>query len=288
MAPKYCIREYFQPETLQEASELLSLYPEATRILAGGTDLLNRLPHRSEKDIIIISLKRIPDLRGITMHDPGDLFIGAMNTHADVAGSSIILREFPALAKASSVVGSPSIRNLGTIGGNIVNASPAADTASPLLVYQAKAVVWSPHGEKQIPVEEFITGPSSTVLAGGEILKGFILKKEGLKACYEKLGIRKAQEIAIVNVCASLGSRTASRVTEIRIALGAVAPTAFRARKAEAYLQVDRITGTRIAEAGQIAASESRPISDTRASADYRREMVAVMVEKLIMSLIEK
>jgi CO/xanthine dehydrogenase FAD-binding subunit len=286
MVRNYSIREYFQPETLREASELLRLYPEGARLLGGGTDLLNRLPQRSEQGIKIVSLKRISELRGIRQDKAGDVFIGAMTSHADVAGSPVLRQEFPALAKASSLVGSPSIRNLGTIGGNIVNASPSAETAPPLLVYGARAVVWSPRGEKQTPVEKFITGPSRTVLRRGEILKGFVLEKaRNLKARYEKLGTRKAQEIAIVNVCVSLNAEKSSKLSEIRIALGAVAPKPYRARGAEAHLGVERITGDRITEAGRIAMSEASPISDLRASADYRREMIAVLVEKLITSL---
>jgi probable selenate reductase FAD-binding subunit len=286
MAQKYSIRDYFQPETLQKASELLTLYPEEARLLAGGTDLLNRLPQKSGKGIKIVSLKKVAGLRGIRQDGAGNVSIGAMTTHAEVAGSPIILQDFPALAKASSLVGSPSIRNLGTIGGNIVNASPSADTAPPLLVYEATAVVWSPQGEKQVPVEEFFTGPSSTVLRRGEILKGFVLKKaENLKARYEKLGTRKAQEIATVNLCVSVNAEATSNLSEIRIALGAVAPTPFRARKTEAHLRVDEITGDLITAAGQLAMSEASPISDLRASSDYRREMIAVLVQKLLTSL---
>ena len=286
MVRNYSIREYFQPETLREASELLGFYPEEAKLLAGGTDLLNQLPQRSEQGIKIVSLRRISELRGIRQDKAGDVFIGAMTRHADVAGSPVLRQEFPALAKASSLVGSPSIRNLGTIGGNIVNASPSAETAPPLLVYRARAVVWSPLGEKQIPVEEFISGPSRTVLRRGEILKGFVLEKaENLKARYEKLGARKAQEIAIVNVCVSLNAEKSSKLSEVRIALGAAAPKPFRARRAEAHLRVERIAGNRITEAGRLAMSEATPISDLRASADYRREMIAVLVEKLITSL---
>jgi carbon-monoxide dehydrogenase medium subunit len=284
MVWRYGIREYFQPRTLREASETVNLDPEGTRLLAGGTDLLNKLPPRSDKGIRLVSLKRIAELRGITCNREGDMFIGAMTSHTDVAESPAVRRNFPALAKASSVVGSLSIRNLGTIGGNIVNASPSAETAPPLLAYGAKAVVWSPPGEKQIPIEDFFTGPSSTVLGRGEILKGFALKAgDRLEARYEKLGIRKAQEIAVVNVCVAMNPT--SGPSDIRIALGAVAPTPFRALKAEAYLEAEGITEDRVTEAGQIAMGEASPISDIRASADYRRAMIAVLTKTLIMSL---
>lgn len=287
MIRKYSIREYFHPETLQEASELLSLYPEEARLLAGGTDLLNQLPQRREQEVKIVSLKRISELRGIRQDKAGEVCIGALTCHSDVAASPIIRRHFPALAKASSLVGSPSIRNLGTIGGNIANASPSADTAPPLLAYAGRAVVWGLEGEKEIPVEAFFTGPSSNVLKRGEILKGFLLKPEkDFKCAYEKLGTRKAQEIAILNVCVILHAKEISKLSEVRIALGAVAPTPFRARRAEAHLRLESITTDRITQAGQIAMTEASPISDIRASADYRREMIGILVKKLITALV--
>ena len=286
MFRKYSIREYFQPETLREASELLTLYPEEARLLAGGTDLLNQIPQRSDQGIKIVSLKRISELRGIKQDKDGEVRIGALTCHSDVATSPIIRQHFPALAKASGLVGSPSIRNLGTIGGNIANASPSADTAPPLLAYAGRAVVWSLEGEREIPVEDFFTGPSSNVLKRGEILKAFLLKPgKDLKGAYEKLGTRKAQEIAIVNVCVILRAEEISKPAEVRIALGAVAPTPFRARRAEAHLRLENITADRITQSGQIAMSEASPIYDIRASADYRREMIGILVKKLITAL---
>ena len=286
MIRKYSIQEFFRPETLREASELLTRYAGETRLLAGGTDLLNQVPQRREQGIKIVSLKRISELRGIRETADGEVCIGALTCHSDVAASPIVRQHFPALAKASCLVGSPSIRNLGTIGGNIANASPSADTAPPLLAYDARALVWSLEGEKEIPIETFFTGPSSNVLKRGEILKGFLLKpEEGSKCAYEKLGTRKAQEIAIVNVCVILRTREISKLSEIRIALGAVAPTPFLARRAEAHLQLESLTADRIIQAAQIAMSEASPISDLRASADYRREMIGTLVRKLVTAL---
>jgi aerobic carbon-monoxide dehydrogenase medium subunit len=286
MVQRYSIREYFQPETLREVSELVTLYPGEATLLAGGTDLLNKLPLEREKGIRIISLKKVQELRGIRENPDGEVFIGAMTCHADVADSPILRQHFPSLAKASGLVGSPSIRNLGTIGGNLANASPSADTAPPLLAYGAKATIWSPSGEKQILVEDFFTGPSANALKKGEILKGLLVKpKEDLKSAYQKLGMRKAQEIAIVNICISLAVEKMDQCSEIRIALGAVAPTPIRAKKAETLLRQKRITGERIREAAQAAMNEASPLSDIRASTEYRREMVGTLVEQMISEL---
>ena len=215
-----------------------------------------------------------------------EIFVGAMVTHTEVAQSPLLKRYFPALAKASGMVGSPSIRNMATIGGNICNASPSADTAPPLLAYNAKAIIWGPTGEKRVSIEDFFIGPSMSIVKAGEILKGFLLRPEKrLIAAYSKLGMRKAMEIAIVNVCVSMIVEKNNYCSEIRIALGAVAPTPIRAKRAEDTLRDKKITPKLIKETAKVAVSETKPISDIRASADYRKEMIGVLVEKTISEL---
>lgn len=280
------IRAYFRPATLEEASKLLESYGESARILAGGTDLLVESRSERKKEMVLVSLRDIQELRQVREVDEDRCFIGAMVVHAEVARSPVVRRHFPALARASNWVGSPSIRNMATIGGNICNASPSADTAPPLLAYEGKGVIARPSGEKTVDLESFFTGPSTHILKPGEILKGFILKKErGLKASYEKLGIRKAMEIAIVNVCAALSSDEQKNCFDVRIALGAVAPTPIRARKAEALLREHSLTPRLIEECAEMAVTETRPISDIRGSAEYRKEMVRVLVKKMIQDL---
>ncbi len=228
------IKEYLRPASLKETLDLLTSYSGSAKILAGGTDLLIQQAIESSPEIVAISLKDVEDLRQIEKTAEGDIFVGAMVKHAEVAQSPLVNQYFPALAKASHWVGSPSIRNLATIGGNICNASPSADTAPPLLGYDAKAIIVSPSGEKAIDLEDFFTGPSTNVLKRGEILKGFLLTpKPGWIADYEKLGLRKAMEIAIVNVCVAMAVDGQRNCSGVRIALGAVAPTPIRAKKAE-------------------------------------------------------
>jgi CO/xanthine dehydrogenase FAD-binding subunit len=280
------IKEYLRPASLKVTLDLLTSYSGSAKILAGGTDLLIQQAIESSPEIIAISLKDVEDLRQIEKTAEGDLFVGAMVKHAEVAQSPLVNQYFPALAKASHWVGSPSIRNLATIGGNICNASPSADTAPPLLGYDAKAIIVRPSGEKAIDIEDFFTGPSTNVLNRGEILKGFLLTpKPGWVADYEKLGLRKAMEIAIVNVCVSLGMGGHKRCSGIRIALGAVAPTPIRAKKAESILKDKKITPGLILECAEAAVEETKPISDIRASADYRRKMVHFLVEKMVSAL---
>jgi carbon-monoxide dehydrogenase medium subunit len=280
------IKEYFRPGSLRETFDLLSRYPGHAKILAGGTDLLIHQTLESCPEAILISLRDIGDLGEIRETEEGDLLIGAMTKHADVAQSPLVKRYFPALARASQWVGSPSIRNLATIGGNICNASPSADTAPPLLAYDAKAVIVSSSTQKVVALEDFFTGPSTHILKAGEILKGFRLTpKSDWIACYEKLGKRKAMEIAIVNVCVALAIDGNRWCRGIRIALGAVAPTPIRGRKAEAVLRDKKITPELVRKCAEVSAGETNPISDIRGSAGYRKEMVQFMVGKIISDL---
>lgn len=277
------IKHYFRPASLTEALNLLACYSQSAKVLAGGTDLLIPQALESSTEIVVISLKDIEDLRQITKTAEGDIFVGAMVRHAEVAQSPLVQQYFPALAKASDWVGSRSIRSVATIGGNICNASPSADTAPPLLAYEARVVIESPSGERVVEIGDFFTGPSMTCLQNVEILKGFLLRpKSGWPADYEKIGLRKAMEIAIVNACVAVAKDKQSRCSEIRIALGAVAPTPIRARKAEAILENREMTRELIEECVETAVGETKPISDIRSSADYRRKMTHFLVKKMV------
>jgi carbon-monoxide dehydrogenase medium subunit len=280
------IKEYLRPASLKKTLDLLTSYSASAKILAGGTDLLIQEGLESSPEVVVISLKGIEELRQIEKTAEGDIYIGAMVKHAVVAQSPLVNQFFPALAKASHWVGSPSIRNLATIGGNICNASPSADTAPPLLAYDARAMIVSPSGEKAINMEDFFTGPATNVLKRGEILKGFLLRpRSGWVADYEKLGLRKAMEIAIANVCVVMEVDEHRRCAGIHIALGAVAPTPIRAKKAESILKGKRITPELIQKCAEAAVEETKPISDIRASADYRKKMVHFLVKKMVSAL---
>jgi len=280
------IKAYLRPASLKETFDLLTSYSGSAKILAGGTDLLIQEGLESSPEIVVLSLISIEELRQIKQTAGGEIFVGAMVKHAEVAQSPVVNQYFPALAKASHWVGSPSIRSLATIGGNICNASPSADTAPPLLAYEAKTIIVSPSGEKAIDIEDFFTGPSTNILKRGEILKGFLLRpKSGWVADYQKLGLRKAMEIAIVNVCVAMAMDEKRNCSGIRIVLGAVAPTPIRAEKAESILKDKGVTPDLIQECAEIAVEETKPISDIRASADYRKKMVHFLVKKMVSAL---
>ena len=282
------IKEYFKPDHLSQVQELIMSSTIPAKVSAGCTDLTIQLSQKASPPTRLISLKNIPELPGVRESEAGDIFIGAAVSHADIAQSPLLLRWFPALAKASGLVAAPSIRNMATIGGNICNASPSADTAPPLLAYNAKAIIRHSAGEKIIPVEKMFVGPSVSILKTGEVLRGFVLKPQnGLIADFEKLGIRKAMEIALVNVCIAIQLNDNNVCIKIRIALGAVAPTPMRAKKAEAKMAGKKISHALIKETAATAMHEIAPITDIRASAGYRKKMVGALIEKILHHLSE-
>ena len=280
------IKEYFKPDNLEQVHELIMSSPIPAKVSAGCTDIAIQLSQKESPPTRLISLKNIPVLSGIREFEDGNIFIGAAVSHADIAISPLLLRLFPALARASGLVAAPSIRNMATIGGNICTASPSADTAPPLLAYGAKAIIWTSAAEKIIPVEKMFAGPSASILKPDEVLKGFVLTpQKGLVADFEKLGIRKAMEIALVNVSIAIRLNDDNVCKKIRIALGAVAPTPMRAKKAEAKITDRKISRSLITQCAETAMNEIAPITDIRASAGYRKKMVGALVEKMLQHL---
>lgn len=282
------IKEYFSPKDLEEAADLALNSSLPARFFAGGTDIMIQMMGEKTPQTRLISLKDIDSLKEISRNRYGEIFIGAMVSHAELARNPMIKKYLPALAQASGMVGSPSIRNMGTIGGNVCNASPSADTAPPLMAYGAEILVWRSGGEKRAPIEDFFRGPSENILEKGDILRGFFLRPGQEKiACYEKLGIRKALEIGIVNVCVAISIDGGGSCERLRIALGSVAPTPIRAKEAEKILEGKKISRDLVSQVIETTMGEVRPISDIRASAKYRRYIVGVLVGEAFSRLID-
>lgn len=271
--------ELVQPRSLSEALEAKREYGEKAKVLAGGTDLMVLLKERKLKTEAVISLRGLRELNFIGEKTDG-VTLGALVTHTDVATSTVVRGRFPDLAEACSQIGAAQIQNLGTVGGNLCNASPAADTAPPLFLLDAVLTLASTQGERRVPIQEFFIGPRQTVLKADEILKEiFIPKISGRRgATYLKLGRRQAMEIAIVGLGMAIHLNGSDQVvSECRIAMGSVAPTVLRARNAEAILREKEITSELIDEMAAVAADAARPISDVRASAEYRTDMIRVL-----------
>jgi carbon-monoxide dehydrogenase medium subunit len=271
---------------LAHAVALLGEHGAAAKILAGGTDLLADLKFASHAPGVIVDISRLEELKDITILDDG-LHIGALVTHSDIMRSPAIRDLFPALVEAAHTIGAVQTRNLGTIGGNLVTCVPSMDSGPTLVALEAQVTVASSAGRRQMPLASLFVGPRKTSLKPGELLVDIVIPSANLRkpAAFEKFGLRKGQALALVNAAAAfwVDERKDAFVAP-RIALGAVAPTVIRAPKAEAYLDGSKITAEAMAEAGRIAATEAKPISDFRASADYRRELIAVLVKRALAS----
>jgi len=276
--------DYLAPKTLDEALSLLSQHKGKAQLIAGGTDIVPQLKGRLVKTPqYIIDLKAIPGLDYIRHDKARGLAIGALATIKSVIDSPVVGEKFSVLAQAAGNMASPQVRNRGTIAGNICNAVPSADSAPALLVLEANLKLVSPGGERTVNIDEFFTGPNRTVLADDVFLVEIQLPTPPPKSkgAFLKLGPRKAMDLAIVGV-AVLVVPESGKCKDIRIALEAVAPTPIRAKQAEAVLREQMFDEKPIAKAAQTAASEAKPISDHRASAQYRREMVEVLVKRAI------
>ncbi len=274
--------DYLAPATFTEAFQALGKKKIKAMIIAGGTDLLVRMRAGAIKPDLLVDLCKL-DLDRIEEREDR-ITIGARATHTDILHDPLLAENFPALVDAAGKIAGPPIRNRGTLGGNLVNASPAADLATPLLGYDAAAIITSKEGDREIALVDFFTGPGETVLKQGEILKEISIPKPppGTEAAFLKLGKRKAMAIAVVSVAARLTFEEDGMISQARIALGSVAPVPFRATKAESAL-IGKNPGARLfAEVGEIARAESSPISDLRSTADYREKMVAVLTKRAL------
>ena len=286
---------YYIPTSLQEALALLARYRDDCRVIAGGTDLILELERGVRRPDTLIDITRIPGLDAIAVAD-GLLQIGPLVTHNQVVGSVAAVAGAYPLARACWEVGAPQIRNRGTVVGNLVTASPANDTITPLWAMDARVVLASEaRGEHRLSFDEFYLGVRRTALLDDEILVRVEapLLRPTERGTFLKFGLRRAQAISVVNVAAVLdfasggadGPDAARTVSGARIALGAVAPTIVRASAAEAYLAGRELTDEVIAQAARLAVEAARPISDIRAEAWYRSEMVRVLTARALRQL---
>jgi len=275
--------EYFEPKTVQEAVGLLVKYKRAAKLLAGGTDLMLGMKEGFVQPRYLINLKTIKGLDKIAYSKKGGISIGSLTTWTAILSSGAILEHYPILREAASLIGGYQIRNRGTIGGNICHASPSADSAPALMVYGAQCVVSGPRRERVIPIEEIFSGAQKTSLKPGEILTGFRIPTPDPKSkgCYLKFSPRKAMDLPIVGVGALVRTSNGT-FEEVKIALGAVAPTPIRARKAERFLVGKPVSDPSIRQAAEEAVNESRPITDLRASREYRLGLVRELTGQAI------
>jgi len=276
--------DYWAAPGLNEALNELDLHGADAKVIAGGTDLVLNLKKKNVQPRRVISLHNLNEL-DFVQSDDSRVRIGALTKHADLAANPFLKQHLPILCEAVGLIGSWQIRNVGTIGGNICNASPAADSAPALLVLNAQLIVASKKEEKKIPIESFFNGPGETALEAGQILKEIVIElpRQRSAGCYLKLRRRKAVDVSLVGVAFQAETESDGKtLAKVGIALGGVAPTPVRAPEAEAILvglTLDEAI-TKVSDCAKMAVKAASPIDDVRASASYRRTIVDVFVHQ--------
>lgn len=268
---------YLRPTSLEEALHLLHQYAGQARLVAGGTDVLVELQRDRQNIQTLIDISGLSDLKYVHFTDER-LYIGALATHNDVVASPCLKHAFP-LAQACWEVGVPQIRTRATLAGNLVTASPANDTITPLMALGAEVVLISSRGERVVPLHDFYLGVRRTILEPDELLREIRLPtlRSDQRGLFLKLGLRRAQAISVINIALIL-TFSGEYVSDARITLGSLAPTVVHAQSTESYLPGKRLDLAACKEAGRLAASDVSPIDDVRASAVYRKAALANLV----------
>ena len=272
------MEQFLRPKTLEEAVNALATGDY--RIIAGGTDLMIGVKEAGYDAYPVMDITGIDDLKGI--RELGDrVEIGALTTHAELAESELIKNKFFALWQAANMVGSPQIRNMGTIGGNIGNASPSADTVVPLYAFEAEVVLIGPDGIRKLPIDQIFVGPKRTILNREMIVKVILPLKEGYRSQYMRLGTRAALSISKVGVAVAAKLEN-KKVVDVHIALGAVAPTVVYAKRAEQAIYGKDLNEQTIEQACDAVKHDATPITDIRSTASYRRAMTATLLRRVL------
>jgi CO/xanthine dehydrogenase FAD-binding subunit len=276
--------QYFAPQKIEEALEILARYGKEIKIIAGGTDLLIQYYDRLYEISNWLDLKNLKELKVIEVNK-NHMIIGAMVNHAQLEKSEDIKKHFPILSQAAADIGSPQIRNRGTIGGNIVNASPAGDLLAPLIAYGAQFKLQSNQGEKIVPAEEFFIGPKKTILEPAQLLTRIILPlpSEKTYGCWIKIGKRKALIIATITLALVVEMAEDNKtVKDVRTCLGSVAPTPIEIKKIRKKMVEKNFNQLDFTELGQIVEDKISPIDDIRGTREYRKDVAKnIMINAL-------
>ncbi|MFO7716649.1 FAD binding domain-containing protein [Desulfosarcina sp.] len=270
--------EYIAPKSIEEALAALARGGKETRIIAGGTDLLVKIRHRMLFPRLLVSLKGIDGLNAITFDRKNGLTIGATALLADVATHPAIRRYYPTVAEAAGSTANVQVRNMGTVVGNLCNASPSADNIPTLMAMDATAVIAGPEGYRRVALDQFFQGPGLTALAAGEIVTAITVPPPpaGSGTAYHSISQRSKLDCSAVGVGAMVVMK-AQDCTAVRLVVGACAPVPMRTHKAEKMLTGKPMTDALVRRAAQAASEETSPITDVRASAPYRWKMVSVL-----------
>ncbi len=279
---------YHNPESIPEACEILARYGAKAKVLAGGTDVLTKMKQELLSPEVLVSLRKIKGISAIEDIPGRGVVIGARATHNDIVNSPVLQKKYLSVSEAAHAMANNQVRNLGTVGGNIVNAVPSADLPPILIALGATVKLIGVGGERVVPLEDFFTGPSRTVIAQDEILTEIVIPDQSATGSnYIKFGLRRSGSLAVVGTAVSV-TVAKGVIKDARIVLGAVAPVPMRARKTEALLVGKKVVDSLLEEAGLCAAGECKPIADMRGSVEYRRELVRVFTKRALRKAIDK
>ncbi|MBC8442523.1 MAG: xanthine dehydrogenase family protein subunit M [Deltaproteobacteria bacterium] len=283
--------KYLSPKTIEEAIAFHGQHSETAKYMGGGTDVIVKVKEGWMEPDFLISLKKIKGLCELHKNDAtGELSIGAMVTHATLEKSLMIQNEYPIIYDAVSNIGSLQVRNVGTIGGNLINAVPSADGAIPLIALDGVALLHGPDGERSVEVKDLFIEPYKTILKPGELLKKITIPPPAphTGSAYIKFGRRAAMELPLIGIGVLLTLEDDLKTcAKARICLGVAAPTPMRAFDAEKFLAGKEINEEILIEAGKIAADESKVRDSVRGKAWHRKEMIRVHVRRMGLKCIE-
>lgn len=280
--------DYYAPDSLAETCEILDGFGTKAKVLSGGTDIISKMKSGILSPDILISLKRLVDLKKIEYISGKGVVIGARATHNDLVNSPLLNDKYLSVSEAAHHMASNQIRNIGTVGGNLCNAVPSADLPPILIALGAAIKLVGVNGERMMLLEDFFTGPMKTVISYNEILSEIVIPDQSSTgSTYIKFGLRRSGALAVVGIAVAV-TIIQGTITDTKIVIGAAAPTPMRALEAENYLRGKTITDELIAEAGLIASKESKPISDIRGSAEYRRDLVRVFTRRALRKAINE
>lgn len=279
--------DYYAPDSVEEVCQKLSEFGSRAMILAGGTDIITKMKNEVIAPEILVSINKLDELKKIEYVSGKGLVIGTRATHNELAFSEVIRDKYPSVSEAASKLAANQVRNVGTVGGNISNAVPSADLPPILIALDSTVTVVSPSGTRTCPLEEVIIAPGQCSYEQGEVMTEVVIPDHGFTGSnYIKFGLRRSGALAVVGVAASV-KMDGKVIKDARIVLGAVAPKPMRAVEAEKHIIGKEVSEELLEQAGQIASGECKPISDMRASAEYRCHLVGVFTKRALTSAIE-
>ena len=286
----FTVEEYFEAESVAEVLDLLA-EDQTRQVIAGGSDLLVKMREEPTHSVKLVSIRRVEALKKVSLVEDGTISIGPLATYYDLITHPLVLNKIPILAEAALTVGGPQLRYMATIGGNICNGVPSADSAPPLFTLNAQLRLQSQGGERAVPIEQFYLGPGRVDLKPGELLTAILIDKDdydNFNGCYIKFAQRKAMDLAVVSVAAQCRLKEEHCFDQVRISLGVAGPTPLRCKIAEAYAVDRQADEQSAAEIGQLALESAKARDSVRGSKEYREHLIVELTRRALLTAVAR